>query len=154
MKKYNEGYALPFVLVVFLVITLAATGVLTVSLHNLKAQKASALNMQEKYGAQGEIEKAEAVINALIQDDKLTVSEGILDYGLDIPVPIEKVTVGTEIQALKLTVVSECGATRVTAVLKITGAIEESLPGIYQISNPVMVYDSFAVSAIEGGAEE
>ena len=39
MRKHDEGYALPFVLVVFLVFSLIATSVLTVSLNTLKKQK-------------------------------------------------------------------------------------------------------------------
>lgn len=62
MRKHDEGYALPFVLVVFLVFSLIATSVLTVSLNNLKKQKASIQRTQDQYAAQGEIEKACASI--------------------------------------------------------------------------------------------
>lgn len=61
MKKHNEGYVLPFVLVVLVVVCLVAVSLLTASLTNLNRQQASIDQMEAKYEAQGEIEKEIAV---------------------------------------------------------------------------------------------
>ena len=57
MKKYNEGYALPFVLVVLVVMCIIAVGIMDFSLRNLQSQKATIQRMEAKYEAAGEIEK-------------------------------------------------------------------------------------------------
>lgn len=56
MRKHNEGYVLPLVLVVMVILSLVAVGVMSVSLHNLQAQKADIDRMQAQYAAQGELE--------------------------------------------------------------------------------------------------
>ena len=57
MKKHNEGYALPFVLVVSVVMCIIATTVMTFSLDNLKSQQRTVERMQAKYEAAGAIEE-------------------------------------------------------------------------------------------------
>ena len=57
MKKHDEGYALVLVLVVMIVISLVAATVLTFSLRNLQNQQKSIQRMEDKYEAQGKIEK-------------------------------------------------------------------------------------------------
>ena len=66
MKKHNEGYTLPLVLVVMIVLSLVALGVMSVSLHNLQAQQASIQRMESKYAAQGELEKAVANLSLVL----------------------------------------------------------------------------------------
>ena len=65
MRKYNEGYALPFVVVVMLVLCLVAVSILTFSLQNLQNQQTSIERMQDKYEAQGEVEKKIANVASL-----------------------------------------------------------------------------------------
>jgi Na+-transporting NADH:ubiquinone oxidoreductase subunit NqrC len=60
-KKYNEGYALPFVLVVSVVMCIIATTVMTFSLDNLQSQQNTIERMQAKYEAAAQIEKVVAV---------------------------------------------------------------------------------------------
>lgn len=57
MKKHTEGYVMIYVLVVMVLLALVATGVLSVSLNNLKAQKAAGDRMQELYTAEGVAEQ-------------------------------------------------------------------------------------------------
>ena len=66
MKKYNEGYALPFVLVVSVVMCIIATTVMTFALNNLQSQQRSIDRMQAKYAASNLVEK----IVAATQSDK------------------------------------------------------------------------------------
>lgn len=62
MKKYNEGYALPFVLVVSVVMCLIAVTVMSFSLKNLQVQQASIQRTQAKYEATATIERVVATI--------------------------------------------------------------------------------------------
>ena len=63
MRKHNEGYVLIYVLVVMVVMGLVATGVLTVSLNNYRAQQAAGQRMQELYEAEGIAEMVTATLN-------------------------------------------------------------------------------------------
>lgn len=62
MKKHDEGYALVFVLIVMVVLSIVATTLMTGAMKNLQAQNTSLSQMQAKYKAQGEIEKAVQLI--------------------------------------------------------------------------------------------
>ena len=61
MKKQNEGYALPFVLVVLVVLCITAVGIMDFSLRNLESQQANNQRMKEKYAAAAQIEEIIAV---------------------------------------------------------------------------------------------
>lgn len=65
MRKHDEGYALPLVLVVMVVICLISSTILSFSLKNLQSQSASVERMTDKYQAQGEIEKVIAELNQI-----------------------------------------------------------------------------------------
>ena len=60
MRKHNEGYALPMVLVVMVVICIIAISVMSFSLRGLQKQADAIESMQAKYDAQGELEKLTA----------------------------------------------------------------------------------------------
>ena len=62
MKKHNEGYALPFVLVVSIVMSLIAITVMGFAEDNLVAQKKSIQRMEAKYEATGIIEQIVSTI--------------------------------------------------------------------------------------------
>ena len=74
MRKYNEGYTLVLVMVVLIVMVLLATAILTASQKNLQAQVNSVTYMQNKYQAQGEIEKVIGSLEALIGQEQTTLS--------------------------------------------------------------------------------
>lgn len=63
MKKNNEGYVLPFVLVVMIVLTIIATSLMTAALRNLQSEQAFVERMKYKYEAEGEIEKIVAQLS-------------------------------------------------------------------------------------------
>lgn len=153
MKKYNEGYALPFVLVVFLVITLVATSVLAVSLRNLQSQKASVQRMEEQYEVQGEIEKVHSQIYALIQNDWIAITEDILDNDLDIPATIGVIGENSNIEALTLSVESTNGTVRIQATLKIEGGQISPIQGGYRVDAPIISYDSYTITTVDPDAE-
>ena len=79
MRKHNEGYALPMVLVVMVVICIIAISVMSFSLRGLQKQADAIESMQAKYEAQGELEKLTAKIygNSVAQEtDTLKLSYG------------------------------------------------------------------------------
>ena len=65
MKKHDEGYVLPLVLVVMIVMCLIATSLMSFSLQNLKSQQASIDRMVEKYEVEGVIEIIEVKLSQL-----------------------------------------------------------------------------------------
>ena len=73
MRKYNEGYTLVLVMVVLIVMVLLATAILTASEKNLRAQVNSVTDMQNKYQAQGEIEKVIGSLEALVGQEKANI---------------------------------------------------------------------------------
>ncbi len=80
MRKHNEGYALPFVLVVSVVMCLIAVTVMSFSLKNLQVQQASVQRTQAKYDAAGKIEEivaatktADSVVFDFNEDDLIIV---------------------------------------------------------------------------------
>lgn len=60
MKKHNEGYTLPLVMVVLLVLAIVAVTIMTTSLKNMQRQQSFIETMENQYDAQGEIEKVVA----------------------------------------------------------------------------------------------
>lgn len=160
MKKHNEGYALPYVLVVFLIISLIAVSILSVSLNNLQSQKASIQRMEEQYVAQGEIEKVEALLGNMLNKNNPFISEGILVSDIKDVVnctvgsPVE-IKTDNKIKELTLTVVSEKETVQICAVFKITGSEikYDETQAQYGIEDPVLTYDSYTISAIEPSTE-
>lgn len=73
MDKHNDGYALPFVLVVMVIICLVGVSILSASLNNLQNQQASIERMQAQYEVVGEIEKkmAQVEINKCVSENIL-----------------------------------------------------------------------------------
>ena len=63
MKKHDDGYVLVLVMVVLLVICIVATSMMTIAMKGLKEQKQSVAQMQDRYAAEGEIEKFVAILN-------------------------------------------------------------------------------------------
>ena len=62
MKKHDEGYVLALVMVVLLVICIVATSMMTIAMQGLKEQKQSVQQMQDRYAAEGQIEKFVALL--------------------------------------------------------------------------------------------
>lgn len=77
MKKHDDGYVLPFVLMVMIVLCILSTSLMTAALRNLKNQQKFTEQMVEKYAAEGEIEKIVAQLSreAYFKDLKYTPLE-------------------------------------------------------------------------------
>ena len=73
MRKNNDGYVLPFVLVVMIVLCIISTSLMTAALMNLRIQQRFTEQMVDKYEAQGEIEKIVAILTrTVIEPENLT----------------------------------------------------------------------------------
>lgn len=95
MRKHNEGYTLVLVMVVLAVLSVLATVILTAAERNLEAHKHGVQYMQNKYQAQGEIEKVVSTMEIeqiglmeakLIYDENLVTTAGVTpnENGLEI----------------------------------------------------------------------
>lgn len=69
MRKNNDGYVLPFVLVVMIVLCIMSASLMTAAFRNLQMQQKFTDRMVDKYAAQGEIEK---IVAQLKQDIVVT----------------------------------------------------------------------------------
>ena len=73
MRKNNDGYVLPFVLVVMIVLCIISTSLMTGALMNLRIQQRFTDQMVDKYEAQGKIEKTVAKLTrTVIEPENLT----------------------------------------------------------------------------------
>lgn len=71
LRKDTGGYALLYVMVIVFVLCAISMTICTVALRNLQSQEASVKRMEEKYTAEGEIEK----LKALAENDLITADE-------------------------------------------------------------------------------
>lgn len=76
MKKHDEGYALPFVLVVITVLCLVSAYILAGAEQTVTAQQHSNAQMQQQYAAQGEIEKVVSQLDLITSPAKLAEACG------------------------------------------------------------------------------
>ena len=75
MRKHNEGYTLVLVMVVLAVLSVLATVILTAADRNLEAHKNGVVYMQNKYQAQGEIEKFLGYLEAHIGEENVQLPD-------------------------------------------------------------------------------
>ena len=78
MKKHDEGYVMLLVVVVILVLSIVSASLMSITVANLKNQRNSVKRMQEKYSAQGALEKEIAKIQSSIPE-KETVEIAIIN---------------------------------------------------------------------------
>ena len=123
MRKHNEGYTLVLVMVVLTVLSLLATVILTASQRNLDAHKNGIAYMQNKYLAQGEIEKILGELEKMaITDDPENVINASEEYPIvSITKVDEDVQVG--ITSKSGTVVIDCTLLLVDGVIGQSGEL-------------------------------
>ena len=66
MRKNNDGYVIIYVIFVILFLCIVAIGTCSSALSNLQSQNEAVVQMQERYAAEGEIEKQVAELCANI----------------------------------------------------------------------------------------
>lgn len=151
MRKYNEGYTLPFVLVVFLVISLVATSILTISLQNLQSQKASIQRMEEKYAAKGMMEsKIASLMESVNYTGTFTQLESAQKAYSDHMHRAAGVTVNWHEEHSCIVPLSvETESVRVECELLLKNVIIHA--DGYTISSPAVSYLTYTVTSVENG---
>lgn len=141
----EDGYVLPYVLVVFLVLSFVAVSICGISLNHFRTQQAYVAQTQSRYEAEGLVEQVVAQLGALEGDSvacpnpEEAAEAAVMDFwsravSLDragVSVDMEVVADLTqENNRLTVTAVSADGSVRVTAELEVrlTTTAEETAP--------------------------
>ena len=148
MKKHNEGYTLPLVMVVLLVLAIVAVTIMTTSLKNMLRQQQFIEQMQAQYEAQGKIEMIVAKLENLGTETEI------------IPLDDLNLTKGTDGKPDVLTgttsAAGSAGENQVTIKCTIQIAattIVKDGDNSYKITgDPTIAYTSYEI--IKGGATE
>lgn len=182
MKKQDEGYALVLVLVVMVVLSIAASGLMTLGLSNLKAQQAVGQRMADKYAAEGEIEKFVALLSQDAEmekelEDLPNISEEEAQKELEKrlagyvtewvkaktgaePADLVVNKVGTKYTyTCTIDLKAEKDSAAIECKLKLTGDVAETETGLNKvlcrIDPAAPIYKSYVIShASEGGGSE
>jgi len=156
MKKHNEGYTLPLVLVVMIVMCLIAVSVMSVALHNLQAQKAPITRMQDKYEAQGEVETVIAIIEKGLSNPLILHHTQLANAKEDVEKVISDVNEQSDADCsfvewidgthgsctVKILCMSDM--TKIECVIRLNSVIDAE----YSIQIPEITYDAYAISVI------
>lgn len=181
MKKHSEGYVLVYVLIVVVILSLLALGVCSIALRNLQSQQASVEQMQERYEAEGSMERFVAKLQAFREEDtteydseraaisaaKDSFWSGVRNMANGI-VTIQESSLTWEGTSCKITAQASAGDQTLTAELDIEVTIPiEAYPHstddgegnsivtytyTYAISNVAFAYDTYDIAT--GGTAE
>lgn len=158
MKKHDEGYVLAFVMVVVAVLSLISLAVSTMAVWNVEVQQKAVERMQEKYEAEGNIEKIIAELGSLTvteTDSKTSDTEAVNAFNTKLKTLCEKynsdagrlpqdlVTVlnETELQCT-FSIESAHGSTTVKTKIILKAEVKQE-NGKYVVGNPSLTYDSY-----------
>lgn len=165
MKKHDEGYALPFVLVVMVIICLVGISIMSSSLNNLQNQKASIERMQDQYAAAGKIEKVLAILQ---QNESITstIIEGACSTA-GMPMESEEINFVPQVDTgenkdengeISFTLKTESGMVEIATDIVIKGTIkwtklsdEDTVS--YDVSAAKYTYSSYEINIISEGGE-
>ena len=157
MRKQNEGYVLPLVLVVMIIMSLIAVGVMSVSLRNLQTQKADIARMQDQYAVQGETEKMVAILNTELAAINTTVND-VDAIKLSVAQAIKDATGNGDIEItwVNLLEAYSCSFSisykNETAQVNCTIVLEDVITkedGQYQVNNSSPTYTAYDVETIQ-----
>ena len=143
MKKHNEGYTLPLVMVVLLVLAIVAVTIMTTSLKKMQRQQGFIETMKAQYEAQGKIEKIVAEL------------QNLGDTAVEIPLAEREHTSNTLTGSFTAygssgdsTVTIKCGIKITADEIKKDGESEKFIIS----GEPTITYTSYEI--IKGGATE
>lgn len=150
MRKYNEGYALPFVVVVMLVLCLVAVSILTFSLQNLQNQQTSIERMQDKYEAQGDVEKKIANLASISSTDYVDLPQATAE--IESILGQEMVTWNNSYSCTFSDSVRR-GSVEISYTVILNNIIVQDGNG-YRIQKPTISYTNYKVSYVEATGED
>lgn len=151
MKKHDEGYALPLVIIVMLILCLVALSVMSVALMNLQNQQASIDRMQQQYTAQGKIENLLGILESLDPDGDTprTITLEELCHKSGTAYQVSECSGAT----CRVRFTASDGGVTVACVLDITSKANIQSGASYTLDRPSYEYVSYDASAepAEGG---
>ena len=168
MKKYDEGYALPMVLVVILILCLVASYILSGALQTVTAQQDSIAQMKQEYAAQGKIEVLFSLLTeeAQMKDIEGDSEEALMKKIRNICIALNGNPIDTENCILVVDdsglYTQEEGSTKFTFEFTVTsrsynvvietkmvlsGNIKEN-SGVYQVTNPSIDYETYKIGGV------
>lgn len=163
MKKHDEGYALALVLVVLTVICIVALSMMSVSLRNVTRQQVNLKHMEEKYAAQGEIEKVVARLEMQLHGydlmDVIPISKEMIEgfcAGTNVALDGD-LTYGDNKLTFTLKTNIPDSDTQITCTIRITGKTiiehtdQEENNYYYDVKIPALEYDKYSIEYISGG---
>lgn len=168
MKKHDEGYTLVLVLVVLVVICLVATSVMTSALQNLKRQEASIARMQDKYEAQGKMERIVTELEAQVSgtvNGTYVFSKNVMQAIVRDQGTFGQICKSDDGKSLLVSVytINNTQTVSVQCVIQLNGMIESeerhtenngSEFYAYTLKDPSVHYASYTIQYLEGGATE
>ena len=175
MKKHDEGYVLPLVLVVLTIMTLVAAYVLAGTLQTVTNQQNSIAQMKDRYGAQGAIEKVvaqltdTASLTSLMGDSPqaalqtkiesicssiYAAEETTKDTDSELPSTPDLPSVDTAEQdfTYQFTITSTYNTIEIESKITLSGKIKKNDDGTYAITDPEITYQTYDVQ-LAGGDE-
>lgn len=142
MIKRNEGYTLPFVLVVMVVLCTVAISITSVTLRNLVNQQKFMDRMTDRYAAQGQIEMIVAQLDTVT--DKASLAE--LCNGIATVVVTEaKEKEGENEGYIAIQLTATCESSVVVSEIKLTGTVASNETDLIGDPLPVTV-DNFTLT--------
>lgn len=164
MKKHDEGYVLAYVMVVVAVMAAISASVSAIAVRNIQTQQNAVQRMQDKYEAEGEIEKIVAELNSVSiseTDNKTSVNDAKTAFD-------EKLTevcnrYNSETAKLPQSVVTSLNGSKLTCTFNvesvndsITVKTEITLESeikqekdVYVVEKPALTYLSYEADATE-----
>ena len=160
MKKHDEGYVLAYVMVILAVLMVIALSVMSVSLTNIQRQRADIERMQDKYAAEGAIERA---IQTIEKSTGVVVFEQISFHDESVDEIKAEVVPDSISNAMDYTcrirITARCGACLITCEVKTESqeSISKNNEDHYRLKDPkILGYESYKISTVtetEGGGE-
>lgn len=172
MKKNNAGYALPYVLVVMTVLCLVSVSIMSGTLRSLQTQQMTIQRMEDRYEAEGKLEKLIAQLcdetgmkdlggsNAkTVIEDKVAELCRASEVKLISPTvaavddeATEEQATGTELKVenddftYKMQLEATAGTATISCILVFTGEYQGNGTEKFTITPDKITYDSYTVS--------
>lgn len=172
MKKNNAGYALPYVLVVMTVLCLVSVSIMSGTLRSLQTQQMTIQRMEDRYEAEGKLEKLIAQLcdetgmkDLEGDDEKKAIEDKVAGLCTASEVKLISPTVaavddeateeqktGTELKVenddftYKMQLEATAGTATISCNLVFSGQIEKNEQGNFEIIPKEITYDSYTVS--------
>lgn len=171
--KREDGYVLPYVLIVFAVVSLVAVSVCSVAINNLRVQEAAVRRAQALYEAEGKVERFTAIAKASSGDEyRPTEQDALDDFAAELRLAdTDSVLKDIEITGSEAVLTLQAGSSaQIDAVVKLQLDVDVKVEVIkdkdaeenvietvetYKVTDvPDLTYESYAISYHTAAAPE